>query len=495
MREKVLTKIFNILAIIMFILLFYYSFTLTGVNPHDLQSEHIFYQSDSIIKNIIYLLLTCSLLYFVWMIYQKKSLKNTIQIIETIVILAAALISIYWVANSNTRPVSDQKFVVQSAQLMNEGDFSDFADGYYNTNKHQLGIVTFMRILYWIFGNGNYQAFQYFSALLVPALIYFGCRGIKLITDNNEKAELIYLLLMICCFPLYAYTPFVYGEIAMTTFLMLEVWIFLSCIKEFKWYKVILLMVVAGAAVQMKKNALIVLLAFFIVLIVKIIQKFDKKYLAMFTAVLAGIILSTAVINGIYQDKYTENTEAKSALYWIVMGTNTDSENVGWYNSYVWGDEITEEMVYNDLKEFLSECADDPLYALGLYKEKMTAQWCAPMYQCFIMNHVFEEEPSALVDSFYHGKLRGIIEPLMNIYQLLIYGGILLMLFIVHKRWSNIENYLLLIGVFGGFLFTLIWEAKTRYAFPYYILMIPYAAIGIDLLLKKINETISKKVR
>ena len=69
------------------------------------------------------------------------------------------------------------------------------------------------------------------------------------------------------------------------------------------------------------------------------------------------------------------------------------------------------------------------------------------------------------------------------------------MLFIVHKRWSNIENYLLLIGVFGGFLFTLIWEAKTRYAFPYYILMIPYAAIGIDLLLKKINETISKKVR
>ena len=35
------------------------------------------------------------------------------------------------------------------------------------------------------------------------------------------------------------------------------------------------------------------------------------------------------------------------------------------------------------------------------------------------------------------------------------------------------------ITILGGFLFSIIWEAKSRYVLPYYVLMIVYAAYGI----------------
>jgi hypothetical protein len=78
----------------------------------------------------------------------------------------------------------------------------------------------------------------------------------------------------------------------------------------------------------------------------------------------------------------------------------------------------------------------------------------------------------------------------MNIYQLLIYGGVVLTLILMRKKWIKIENYVLLIGVYGGFLFSLIWEAKSRYILPYFIMMIPYAAIGITELTGKISSEI-----
>ena len=39
---------------------------------------------------------------------------------------------------------------------------------------------------------------------------------------------------------------------------------------------------------------------------------------------------------------------------------------------------------------------------------------------------------------------------------------------------------MLLIAVLGGFFFSVIWEAKARYVFPYFMMMLPYAAMGAE---------------
>ena len=55
------------------------------------------------------------------------------------------------------------------------------------------------------------------------------------------------------------------------------------------------------------------------------------------------------------------------------------------------------------------------------------------------------------------------------------------------------EWYLLLIAVFGGFLFSLMWEAKTRYILPYLFMQIPYMAMGINEIITVMEQKIERK--
>ena len=44
----------------------------------------------------------------------------------------------------------------------------------------------------------------------------------------------------------------------------------------------------------------------------------------------------------------------------------------------------------------------------------------------------------------------------------------------------------------GGFLFSLIWEAKGRYVFPFFVMLIPVAAAGLKIALDLFTERIGK---
>lgn len=90
------------------------------------------------------------------------------------------------------------------------------------------------------------------------------------------------------------------------------------------------------------------------------------------------------------------------------------------------------------LLEFAEECVNDSAMAIDFYSRKLGAQWEAPMYQCYVM----------------------------NIYQILLYGGVFVYLLAGRKKEQQIEHYVLLIGVFGGFLFSAMWEAKAKICVP-----------------------------
>ena len=82
----------------------------------------------------------------------------------------------------------------------------------------------------------------------------------------------------------------------------------------------------------------------------------------------------------------------------------------------------------------------------------------------------------------------------MKIYQMVLYASILIWLLASIRKQKGIEQYILLIAVFGGFLFSLIWEAKTRYVFPYLIMMLPYGAMGIHVILTRLRYNKKKFV-
>lgn len=116
------------------------------------------------------------------------------------------------------------------------------------------------------------------------------------------------------------------------------------------------------------------------------------------------------------------------------------------------------------------------------------------MYQCIFMNSRVEGEQTALVQSLYEGEGNQRLTDFMNIYQSLIYGGVLAFTIFALKKRYPLEHHLLLIAVFGGFLFSILWEAKARYVFPYFLIMIPYAAAGIGSMITVFWQRLDKKV-
>ena len=54
-----------------------------------------------------------------------------------------------------------------------------------------------------------------------------------------------------------------------------------------------------------------------------------------------------------------------------------------------------------------------------------------------------------------------------------------------NRKTIKLEDYIFLVYIIGGFLFSIMWEAKARYVLPYFICMIPYCAIMIVTLIDK----------
>ena len=61
------------------------------------------------------------------------------------------------------------------------------------------------------------------------------------------------------------------------------------------------------------------------------------------------------------------------------------------------------------------------------------------------------------------------------------------------KKDSNILQHMLAVAMIGGFLFSIIWEAKARYIFPYYVMMYPLAAVGYWQALTQIRFMFGRK--
>lgn len=492
-RERRLTIVFHILALILFAFLFCTSIFITGNNSDYIRDEYIYIEKNSPLKMLLIIVTFLIFMFFVGMIYDKVLKKCNRNILLGAACLIAFGISIYWVLSSGTAPQADQAMVLDFAKAFSQGDFSGLQEPNYLTRcLHQLGLVTFHRIMFYFFGYGNYMAFQFFNALLVPVLILSGCHIVRKLSDNNGRAEIYYLVLVGTCFPLYAYTAFVYGELSSTALVLLAAWIMLSCLEKFTVLKLIGLAVTVGLAVQFRRNVLIILIAFGIVIFIKLLQKWNLKVFLTGCSILLGVFLFQASVEGIYKDVRNPDAKQIPAILYIAMGFHDTYGYPGWNDFYQHntfaesGDnvEVASEEGKADIRESMERFFKDPAYMLYFFQYKINTQWQAPMYQSIAMNNYIVREQSSLVRMIYEKALPGrLIKLYMKAFQFFLYGCIFLWLILGFKKEIPLEKYVLLIAVFGGFLFTVIWEAKTRYVFPYMLLMLPYFGMGMQELM------------
>ncbi|MCM1056458.1 MAG: hypothetical protein NC517_02480 [Firmicutes bacterium] len=438
-------------------------------------------------------------------LYDKVLYKCNRNVLLGIACILVLAIGIYWVSVCGAAPCADQKMICYYANALNDGDFSGIWKGCYLARySHLLGITTLLRGFFMIFGRENYMAFQYFNALMLPLIVFSGCQILRRISGNNEKTagrvETYYLFLTVTCFPMYAYTSFVYGEISSTAMTLLAAWLLLSCLEKPTVAKAAGLALASGAAVQFRRNTLIVLIAFGIVILIRLICSFDRKLLIAGGSILAGVLVLQFAVRLPYLSVWDKEARSIPAILWIAMGMHDTEGGPGWWDGYNYiifaesGDDVkaATETAYADIRNSLKKFKDDPEYCRYFWKTKINIQWQVPMYQCIAMTNNIEREQSRLVQMIYREETLGkIIKNYMKAFQLFMYGCILFWLLKNLKKEIPIEKYVLLIAVFGSFLFSIIWEAKTRYVFPCLILMIPYFAIGLH----ELTEGVANKAK
>ena len=303
LNEKWFCKAFCVLSMIIFALLFYYCLGGRGVNSENILDEYIYLQKDSILLNLFLLGIFLGFLFLYGKsekFFLQKVRRN--MLVAAVCILAVAF-GIYWVKTTCTYPQGDQEYILIHARSFSLGDFSALGDGgYLSIYPQQLGMVTLLRILRVFFGDREYVVFQYLTAVMLPLIIVSGTKAVRYISRDNVKAELFYLFFVFTCFPMYAYTPFVYGDLISLEVGMAAVWALLSCMECFRKWKLVWLGASMGVMIILRENMLILAIAMGIVVVIKLIFDSERRWYlwGMGLAMILGIVFFQGVIELTY---------------------------------------------------------------------------------------------------------------------------------------------------------------------------------------------------
>lgn len=121
---------------------------------------------------------------------------------------------------------------------------------------------------------------------------------------------------------------------------------------------------------------------------------------------------------------------------------------------------------------------NSPSKALRFFKEKLLNQWNEPSYGVFSATR-FMEEPEEWIAEMYYGRGNDIIYGGLDLFQSAVY--LLVFVYFVSLLSGRERTVCYLPGLFliGGILFSAIWEAKSRYVYPYMVVALPCAAGGV----------------
>ena len=498
---NLLTAVIGALAFFFFAALTAASLVGTGSNP-DLSSEYPLMEKDSILCNLFFVaagfLLCCAMGRFL-----ARKGRSVIFWLSAV----SAVTAFLWVAATSAVlvPQADQLSVWQCALAFQEGDYSALAPGGYAAEwPHQWGLITVLRLLAAVFGENGYQAFRYCNALAVAGVVY-GAAALTREIGGSGAVQNLAALFMCLNVPLYLYTPFVYGDllsVALCFGLLVETF---RISRQFSWGRLLAIMMLAGTALLIRENSLLIVLAIECYLLIVYLRKRGqaesnkdgKKIALLMAAPLLGLLIAKGSIAWLYEPLRPAPADAIPSEAHLAMGLQAEWRNgisyPGWFNGYNYNvfldngydAQKTAEEARGEIQWRLSKMSRDPLGAARFYSQKFVTQWNVPLYQAVAMNAYFTEQgyeriesQEGVVYSVYDGMLGKLLQNFANWYQCFIYLGGLLFVVLMMRQKKEVRGWLPLIAILGGGAFSMMWEAKSRYVFPYFLLMIPLAAVS-----------------
>ncbi|MDR0788787.1 MAG: hypothetical protein LBN03_01145 [Bifidobacteriaceae bacterium] len=264
-----------------------------------------------------------------------------------------------------------------------------------------------------------------------------------------------------------------------------------------------------------KPNTLIFIVGILIILLYNLLNKFTLKKL-IFIILFSTIPFIIAAIPPIYYQHRTglNLLNPPPEIVHVEMGlssTETIVEGIvtgdkvmsyGWYNGAT--NDSANSTVENDaeyiktnnvikIKQHINHFINNPKYTLDFFGKKYISQWGSNDFSVF--GQYFGNKTSVM-SSFARSVVEGsgykLLQIYMQAYKLIIAVFTLVALIILSKS-KKIIVFLIPFIIAGAAAFYQISEGKDEYVMPFFVLMLPYAAYGLNRFFIKVEKRLNLK--
>lgn len=540
MEKERIMKINKAIKILIAFLTLIFTLTIIFINLRynttisNVMSENIIFENNTIKNIVISISITimfCIILYIInKMVNEIKVSKTIKRLIIIFVILVYGILQVLWINLRDANPNYDQYYVFDNAVKMSKGEIELLDREYLEMYPQQISLASFYSIILKLFNTENVKVLQYLN-VIANIFTVLGLYSIAKIIQNKEnKLNLIAFFAIALTFSALIFlSTFIYGDLISLPFAIYSLYFVIKYIKENKFKYLLVSAILMSISYFLRMNMLIWFTAILIYLLLEftrfisnlvkdksLIKKIKIKNISLkgITIILFCIIsiLPTNLLKIYMQKKLNLNPNNSFPLIgFIDIGLADSTRGPGWYtDTYVdtWKEdghniETMKERINNKLKDF----KENPEKLFEFYLGKIASMWGENTFGSVWYNLSFnfgnmsvnkgtasdlEIENYKKVDNIIN-KNYSFIMVYDKIIILLIFISVLL--FILRNKDISNEQILLILIFVGGFLFHIIWEAKSRYILPYVIILIPIMAIGIDENIKWIKEIIYGNIK
>ena len=318
-------------------------------------------------------------------------------------LLLAAAAYLFWILIVPSWGGSDSHQCMASAQGLLQGDFSAWEPvaysygtaegplGYAYTYPSQNGLILYMAVLVFFFGDVAYAVFQ----ILNIGFFILGIVSLQRMTvRGNERCSL--LLWMSCCLPFSFYILFVYGTMLGFGLSCLAMERLMRYVEEGRGRDFWIGAAAVAAAVILKSNYEIVLVALFLYLASSGVFRRKARLLAAVLLITVYVIGNRGIQTGISSVTGRTVSDGAPMIAWVQMGLEESKRGPGWYNGYqvklfqkADGDaDLAAAWAQADLRRTISDMAGEPAKAADFFVRKIESIWAEPTFQSLWIQEV-----------------------------------------------------------------------------------------------------------
>ena len=505
--KKVTLMIGGILCLIVFILNI---FSVTTIVNN--LSEKVTTRICNPLEIIVTTIIIFTIIITVKTIMKKPRDKKTKIIIIVSVLILYVILQILWIHLRQAIPIFDQQNVYEAAVKIHGNKIEALKNSQYlELYPQQLTLATIYVGIFKIVNSTNLITLQYLNVIANTMTII----GLLLITKQIgkeykvSKVKTLTISLLFIALPLLS--TFIYGDLLSLPMSIFSIYFIIKYSEKNKNRYAILSAIFMAMAYMLRMNNLIYIIALVIYILLDILKMQSKN---IKNIIQKGIILILFIVISIlpakliktyWQNKLEiDNTKSFPTIGFICIGMEGGDRASGWYNGHAnWAfeDIETSKQRYKDeVSNRIQYFVQNPVYFVKFYTLKIASMWTENTYAGLWYNQTYNfgqiegiERTSSQqklawgVDSV----VRKLTIPLYILQKavVLIIFGITILVIMKHRKNISNEVLLLIIIFIGGFLFHILWEAKSRYIIPYIITLIPLASIEVeDYVMEKIKR-------